>query len=74
MVTLTVIASSPELKVETVMDYAEHILNAEKNLRDAYNLMQEGKSLEAAVAALEAVADAKMAYTAIKYTNPRDAA
>jgi hypothetical protein len=61
MVTLTVIARSPELKVETVMDYAEHILN-------------EGRSLEAAAAALEAVADAKMAYTAIKYTDPRDAA
>jgi hypothetical protein len=56
------------------MDYAEHILNAEKNLRDAYNLMQEGRSLEAAVAALEAVADAKMAYTVIKHSIPQDAA
>lgn len=74
MVTLTVIARSPEVKVDTVMDYAEHILNAEKNLRDAYNLMQEGKTALAAVAALEAVADAKMAYTVIKHSIPQDAA
>ena len=74
MVTLTVIARSPEVKVDTVMDYAEHILNAEKNLRDAYNLMQEGNAALAAVAALEAVADAKMAYTVIKHSIPQDAA
>jgi HEPN domain-containing protein len=74
MVTLTVIARSPEVKVDTVMDYAEYILNAEKNLRDAYNLMQEGKTALAAVAALEAVADAKMAYTVIKHSIPQDAA
>ena len=54
------------MKVDTVMDYAEHILRAKNNLTEAYNLMQMNNSVEAAVIVMEALVETKLAYNVIK--------